>query len=1247
MVDGFFCICPPLLTGKQCTDLIDYCENRPCKNDGICLNAHFTYRCICTYGWQGNNCTEMVDFCSEGNPCQNSGNCSNVPGGYLCECQTQFSGKFCESLLRPVATGTAILRTQILSSTMSLDSAPAPVSVFSRVSLNPASTVSMEISPTRVFWSSVDLFSVAAYLRTSSINAFIPTDIISSKSSLVGPIVTHASLLRTSLLKTETMLTDRALYRFSSSSPAPFLSSLYESSIPPFSYFSTSEPQYSVSPDVLLRTSEPLQQSEPTSEPLQQSESTSEPLRQSEPTSEPLQQSESKIMKVISVLSPPELSILTTEQGSTNSLGSVKLAESSPRDFIHVTGSSILPVYTMITSEISELPLHSVPKLSKVSSVMVTDSSSAPKYFSKVDSSAVSSADGQQTFISVSSPKVYKQTVLTTAIEELKSTIDKSIVSTDSSGNLTVHFTRTSIKAETKSKVSSVTSISKEPLPPSEMMLISSSLIDASVESKSPYQSTSVIYASETPDSDLHVGISKTLNDSIRFVTMPGTSYYPVLIVGTSSAIVLPSSAIVPTSSAIVPTSSAIVPTSSAIVPTLSAIVPTSSPIVPTSSAIVPTSSAIAPASSAIVPTSSAVVPTSSAIIPASSAIVPTSSAIIPASSAVVPASSAIVPSSSAIVPASSAIVPTSSAIVPTSSAENVSSTSVPGLSDSLSGTIRMSSNFETSHMKEMSVHNFSKSNLHTISSRLDAYSQISGSFTSDITSSRETMVSDVISSSNHSKSVSVLISSTVEPGTKLSGITNQRSAQEQSTVSSGSKTDVFYTDMKTFHTYHTSSKPIESSDLVTSSSIFSAGSSIGIRSENIQPTPSVKTVTMGESKLSKTVVNSSTPSKAMLYSKALSFKQTSPVSVTSTVSEIDLSSSTATESVMKTVVDSNVLLVSSQIMAGLHSSLTDTSPGIVLSSASLSVTLKPSSTEHEYSVTVSSVFWTKQNFDSVSKYSLFSSLEFKESVVISDTSTLPSSALLPESTKMSDKLPLTKSLISSDFKHFVSILTSSDHSPSSVSLVSTSRTKSYTLNISSEIIATKSSFLGSVSAASLTKTMPVKESSLKSKSSLIRSVFREFIVSSSVSTIQPSFTIHRLSREMLTSLPSIVTLTSKSIETGLPESPFTSARLLTEFSKADSLSVFAIVSSFTTPSSNKAKLSTVSYIEVFSSASTIPDSSTSAVSSSTTVSTTSPVSLCDSVQCYNGGVCRSTGTTPVCDCLPRFTGFQCEIGES
>ena len=95
--NGNKCVCLPRFTGKKCESKIGVCEFlNPCRN-GVCENlGEDDYKCEnCSLGYEGKNCSQMVDFC-ESSPCQNGGKCSNKDSGYFCMCNEEYTGQNCE-----------------------------------------------------------------------------------------------------------------------------------------------------------------------------------------------------------------------------------------------------------------------------------------------------------------------------------------------------------------------------------------------------------------------------------------------------------------------------------------------------------------------------------------------------------------------------------------------------------------------------------------------------------------------------------------------------------------------------------------------------------------------------------------------------------------------------------------------------------------------------------------------------------------------------------------------------------------------------------------------------------------------------------------------------------------------------------------------------------------------------------------------------------------------------------------------
>ncbi|XP_041979297.1 protein eyes shut [Aricia agestis] len=91
----FYCKCLEGWTGPKCEDQIDECESSPCKNGGICIDAHADYMCACTYGFTGKSCEVQIQFCDE-NSCSNGALCVVEDGERICYCVPDYHGERCE-----------------------------------------------------------------------------------------------------------------------------------------------------------------------------------------------------------------------------------------------------------------------------------------------------------------------------------------------------------------------------------------------------------------------------------------------------------------------------------------------------------------------------------------------------------------------------------------------------------------------------------------------------------------------------------------------------------------------------------------------------------------------------------------------------------------------------------------------------------------------------------------------------------------------------------------------------------------------------------------------------------------------------------------------------------------------------------------------------------------------------------------------------------------------------------------------
>ncbi|KRY74869.1 Neurogenic locus notch -like protein, partial [Trichinella pseudospiralis] len=95
-----FCDCINGYTGKYCNWDINECtyQEKPCKNNGTCVNTFGSYKCECPKNFEGTHCEIKIDPCGS-NPCLNQATCitlSDDPKEYECQCQIGFEGRLCE-----------------------------------------------------------------------------------------------------------------------------------------------------------------------------------------------------------------------------------------------------------------------------------------------------------------------------------------------------------------------------------------------------------------------------------------------------------------------------------------------------------------------------------------------------------------------------------------------------------------------------------------------------------------------------------------------------------------------------------------------------------------------------------------------------------------------------------------------------------------------------------------------------------------------------------------------------------------------------------------------------------------------------------------------------------------------------------------------------------------------------------------------------------------------------------------------
>ncbi|XP_045459283.1 protein eyes shut-like [Melitaea cinxia] len=91
----FYCKCLAGWTGTKCNEQIDECQSDPCKNGGICIDAHADYMCACAYGYTGKDCEVQIEFCDE-ESCSNNALCVVEDGVRICYCVPDYHGERCE-----------------------------------------------------------------------------------------------------------------------------------------------------------------------------------------------------------------------------------------------------------------------------------------------------------------------------------------------------------------------------------------------------------------------------------------------------------------------------------------------------------------------------------------------------------------------------------------------------------------------------------------------------------------------------------------------------------------------------------------------------------------------------------------------------------------------------------------------------------------------------------------------------------------------------------------------------------------------------------------------------------------------------------------------------------------------------------------------------------------------------------------------------------------------------------------------
>lgn len=94
---NYTCInCLSGYTGKNCSELIDYCASTPCKFNGTCLPKVNGYYCECKTKHSGTNCELDEHHVCTNNKCLNGATCVASGHSYKCECADNYHGQYCE-----------------------------------------------------------------------------------------------------------------------------------------------------------------------------------------------------------------------------------------------------------------------------------------------------------------------------------------------------------------------------------------------------------------------------------------------------------------------------------------------------------------------------------------------------------------------------------------------------------------------------------------------------------------------------------------------------------------------------------------------------------------------------------------------------------------------------------------------------------------------------------------------------------------------------------------------------------------------------------------------------------------------------------------------------------------------------------------------------------------------------------------------------------------------------------------------
>ncbi|XP_059171308.1 sushi, von Willebrand factor type A, EGF and pentraxin domain-containing protein 1-like isoform X2 [Physella acuta] len=84
-----------LMTPSSCSDN-NFCSDRPCGQNGVCVVGSQTLTCLCDSPWSGDRCQNVTNFCAD-NLCANGSSCISRPENkaYTCACSPGFYGVLC------------------------------------------------------------------------------------------------------------------------------------------------------------------------------------------------------------------------------------------------------------------------------------------------------------------------------------------------------------------------------------------------------------------------------------------------------------------------------------------------------------------------------------------------------------------------------------------------------------------------------------------------------------------------------------------------------------------------------------------------------------------------------------------------------------------------------------------------------------------------------------------------------------------------------------------------------------------------------------------------------------------------------------------------------------------------------------------------------------------------------------------------------------------------------------------------